>query len=64
MNLLRGGRMSSVMPTPDELKKLAKLAKKNEKREQQGKPPIIPKPEGMSRKAWKDMAKGRPPIVH
>ncbi len=56
--------MNGVMPGPDEFKKLAKLAKKNAKREQQGKPPIVPKPEGMSRKAWKDMTKGKPPIVH
>jgi hypothetical protein len=56
--------MNGVVPEPDELKRTAKLAKKNAKREEQGKPPIIPKPEGMSRKAWKDMAKGKPPIVH
>ncbi|MGK0256984.1 MAG: hypothetical protein ACI96M_000412 [Candidatus Azotimanducaceae bacterium] len=49
--------MSEVVPTPDEVKKQAKLAKKNLKREQQGKPPIIPRPEGMCRKAWKEMGK-------
>ena len=56
--------MSEVVPTPEEMKKMEKLLKKNLKREQQGKPPIVPRPEGMSRKAWRGMKKGKPDIVH
>jgi len=56
--------MRNVMPDPDELKKQAKLAKKNAKREEKGKPPIVPRPDGMSRKAWRDMKKGKPPVAH